>query len=143
MKATDPVSSSGHPRTLTHTARVLLVDDEPALRRFAARVLAEEGYTIHEAGDGAQALELLKESGGQIDVIVSDVVMPRLNGVELMRALSLSHPDIPIVLMSGYVTTDLDARGIAAPCGILNKPFSAERLVGEVRRCLGPKSATP
>jgi DNA-binding NtrC family response regulator len=117
-------------------ARILIVDDEPAVRRFAARALLEEGYLVEEAGDGAAALALVQAAVRVVHAVVSDVAMPRLNGVELLRALAISRPQLPVILMSGYATTQLAAMGIAAPCGILAKPFPAERLVEEVRRCL-------
>jgi DNA-binding NtrC family response regulator len=69
------------------------------------------------------------------DVVVSDIVMPRLNGVELMHALSATRPDLPVILMSGYATAALVDLGITPPCGMIAKPFPAERLVEEVRRC--------
>jgi CheY-like chemotaxis protein len=112
------------------------VDDEPAVRRFASRVLTEEGYLVEEAVDGAEALERVRDGVPPIDVVVSDVVMPRLNGVELARALSALHPTLPVILISGYATGQLEGMGIATPCGILGKPFSGERLIEEVRRCL-------
>jgi two-component system cell cycle sensor histidine kinase/response regulator CckA len=117
-------------------ARILIVDDEPAVRRFAARVLQEHGYAVHEASDGVDALDLVRAGEPNVHVVVSDIVMPRLNGVELMRALATSHPGLPMILMSGYATAQLEAMGIPAPCAILPKPFPAERLVEEVRRCL-------
>jgi CheY-like chemotaxis protein len=116
--------------------RVLLVDDEPSVRRFATRVLVEEGYVVEEAADGVEALERVRDGGPPVDVVVSDVVMPRLNGVELTVALNALHPTLPVILMSGYATAQLEGMGIATPCGILGKPFSGERLIGEVRRCL-------
>jgi two-component system cell cycle sensor histidine kinase/response regulator CckA len=116
---------------------VLVVDDEAAVRRFAARVLERDGYGVVEATDGAEALDLVKGGRAPVDVVVSDIVMPRLNGVELMQALSASHPHLPVILMSGYATGALSELGIAAPCGILTKPFPAERLLAEVNRCAG------
>ena len=120
---------------------VLVVDDESAVRRFAVRVLELEGYRVREATDGAEALELLKQGGITVEVVVSDIVMPRLNGVELMQALSLSHPDLPVILMSGYAQGALLELGIAAPCAILPKPFPSDRLLEEVRRCSRPRKA--
>jgi len=117
------------------TEMILVVDDEPSIRRFAARALLEEGFAVREAADGAQALEIVRAGG--VSVLVSDVVMPRLNGVQLMEALARSHPHLPVLLMSGYAAPELEGMGIAAPCGLLTKPFSAERLIEEVRRCLG------
>jgi DNA-binding NtrC family response regulator len=113
-----------------------VVDDEPVVRRFAARVLEAEGFLVSEAGDGADALRLLHEEVPDVDAVISDIVMPRLNGVELLQVLSTTHPQLPVLLMSGYAHTQLEGMGIAPPCAILMKPFPAERLVEEVRRCL-------
>src|SRR5215210_7415635 len=115
---------------------VLVVDDEAAVRRFAVRVLQRDGYEVLEASDGAEALELLRSAKAPIDLIVSDIVMPRLNGVELMQEVATSHSHIPVVLMSGYATAALSELGIATPCSILPKPFPAERLLAEVHRCV-------
>jgi CheY-like chemotaxis protein len=115
---------------------VLVVDDEAAVRRFATRVLEREGFQVVEATDGAEALEQLK-STASVDLVLTDIVMPRMNGVELMQALSLSHPRLPVILMSGYATAALSELGIATPCSIIPKPFPAERLLAEVSRCVG------
>jgi DNA-binding NtrC family response regulator len=115
---------------------VLVVDDEAAVRRFAARVLAREGFDVLEASDGVAALELVQSGKALVDAVVSDIVMPRMNGVELMQALSIAHPGLPVILMSGYATAALSELGIATPCSILTKPFSAERLLAEVQRCV-------
>ena len=118
---------------------VLVVDDEAAVRRFASRVLLRDGYTVLEAVDGAEALEMVQQSKEHVDLVVTDIVMPRVNGVELMEALKMSHPRVPVILMSGYANTALSEMGIATPCGILTKPFPAERLLAEVHRCVGPR----
>jgi two-component system, cell cycle sensor histidine kinase and response regulator CckA len=115
---------------------VLVVDDETAVRRFAVRVLQRDGYDVIEAADGVEAVELVRSNKVQIDAIVSDIVMPRLNGVELMQALAETHRDIPVILMSGYATAALSELGIASPCSVLPKPFPAERLLAEVHRCV-------
>jgi two-component system cell cycle sensor histidine kinase/response regulator CckA len=128
------------PLHVAGTAHVLLVDDEPLLRQFAARVLSEGGYAVYEATDGADALEQVEARAALLDVVVSDIVMPRVNGVELLQALSLSHPELPVVLMSGYGVAQLCERGIPPPCVILAKPFLAEHLLDEVRRCLRDRS---
>ena len=134
MKILDDVSSPALSRAGTSFS-ILLVDDEGAVRRFASRVLEREGFSVFQASDGAEALELVKQGQTPIDVVVSDIVMPRLNGVELMQALSDCRPELPVILMSGYATGALAELGITAPCAILAKPFPAERLVEEVRRC--------
>lgn len=115
---------------------ILVVDDEPAVRGFAARVLREAGYGTCEATDGAEALALIR--GGVVEPagVLSDVVMPRMNGVELLQFLSTEWPGLPVILMTGYGTAQLEQRGIALPCGVLSKPFPADLLLAEVRRCL-------
>ena len=113
---------------------ILVVDDEGAVRRFALRVLEREGYRVVEARDGIEAVELIRQ-GHEFDAVVSDIVMPRMNGVELMQALATTAPDLPVILMSGYATGALAELGINAPCAILPKPFPADRLLQEVRRC--------
>lgn len=135
MKTLDDCSHAS-PARVGAVASVLVVDDETAVRRFAARVLARENFTVLEATDGLEALELLQVQKATVDAVVSDIVMPRMNGVELMQALSLSHSDVPVILMSGYATAALSELGISSPCSVLTKPFSPERLLAEVKRCL-------
>jgi two-component system, cell cycle sensor histidine kinase and response regulator CckA len=135
MKTLDEFSP-GAPARADVLASVLVVDDELAVRRFAVRVLQRAGYQVLEASDGVEALEMVKLHVATLSVVVSDIVMPQMNGVELLQAVALSYPGLPVILMSGYATAALADLGIAAPCGILNKPFSAEGLMAEVERCL-------
>ena len=135
MKTLDELSAELHPRAEIGGRNVLVVDDEGAVRRFAVRVLEREGYSVVEAKDGLEALEAVCQGEVSFEVVISDIVMPRMNGVELMQKLATSHPELPVILMSGYATTALSELGIAAPCSILAKPFSPESLLTEVRRC--------
>jgi two-component system cell cycle sensor histidine kinase/response regulator CckA len=135
MKTLDEFSPAS-PGRVGSGASVLLVDDEAAVRRFASRVLQREGFSVVEACDGEEALELVQGQETYFAVVVSDIVMPRVNGVELLQALAVSHPDLPVILISGYATAELAELGIAAPCGILPKPFPAEQLLAEVQRCM-------
>ena len=116
--------------------QILVVDDEAMVRRFAARILTEGGYAVVEAGDGAEALDLVIRESLQLDLVLTDVMMPRLSGVELLEHLSVVAPSLPVVLMSGFSAGDLTTRGISVPCGLLSKPFPPDRLLDEVRRCL-------
>jgi two-component system, cell cycle sensor histidine kinase and response regulator CckA len=138
MKTVDEFSPAP-PGRIGAAAHVLVVDDEAAVRRFAVRVLEREGFGVFEAEDGVEALELLKTKATTVEIVVSDIVMPRLNGVELMQALAVSHPGLPVILMSGYAMTALTEMGIAVPCGVLNKPFPGDKLLEEVRRCVKPR----
>jgi two-component system, cell cycle sensor histidine kinase and response regulator CckA len=128
---------SGSERSSSH--QVLVVDDEPGIRHLASRILVDEGYLVQEAGDGLEALNIIQRGQVMIDAVLSDIVMPRLNGVELLQALARTHPALPIVLMSGYGGEELTRRGIASPCAVLSKPFPPERLVAEVRRCIAER----
>jgi two-component system, cell cycle sensor histidine kinase and response regulator CckA len=135
MKTLDVLSSEA-PTGAEAGVTVLVVDDEHAVRRFAVRTLEREGFMVVEAKDGAEALDAVRAGSTSFHLVVSDIVMPRLNGVELMQALASSHPDLPVILMSGYATAALHELGISAPCSILVKPFPPEQLLFEVRRCL-------
>ena len=115
---------------------VLVVDDEPTVRRIARRALLEGGFEVIEAADGAEALDLVDGSTDPLGVVVSDIVMPKLNGVQLLQRLSITHPELPVILMSGYAGPELAARGVQAPFSLLDKPFNPEELVAEVRRCM-------
>jgi CheY-like chemotaxis protein len=120
---------------------VLVVDDEPAVRHFTSRVLREAGYGVEEAADGVEALRLIRTKVVDLGAVVSDIVMPRMNGVELLQSLSLERPGLPVILMSGFGAEQLGSRGIVSPCGVLAKPFDAELLLAEVRRCIQPDAS--
>jgi two-component system cell cycle sensor histidine kinase/response regulator CckA len=130
-------TSTAPPANEEATGRqVMVVEDEPFVRRLTARLLREAGYAVHETQDGLEALEFVQAAPDLLDVVVSDVVMPRLNGVELLQRLSSACPDLPCILMSGYGIPQLADLGITAPCGILTKPVPPDVLLDEVRRCL-------
>jgi two-component system cell cycle sensor histidine kinase/response regulator CckA len=116
---------------------ILVVDDERAVRRYVAKILEQAGHMVYEAADGAEALALLDGDTIPVELVVSDIVMPQLNGVELMKALAATNPGVPVILMSAYAQGELAEMGVVAPCGVLPKPFPAERLLQEVHRCLG------
>jgi len=123
---------------LTGTATILLVEDEEAVRAFAARALQSRGYKVHEAASGIDALEVMKESGGAIDLVVSDVVMPELDGPSMLRELRKTRPDLKIIFISGYAE---DAFRKNLPDGekfsFLPKPFSLKQLAVAVKETLG------
>jgi two-component system cell cycle sensor histidine kinase/response regulator CckA len=117
--------------------RVLVVEDEEAVRRYAARVLATEGYTVVEAGDGVEALDRC-QTEGTVDVVVTDVVMPRMGGRILVERLRAMRPDLPVVFMSGYAE---DPIGVSSAL-FLEKPFGADAMASVVAKALrAPSSA--
>jgi two-component system cell cycle sensor histidine kinase/response regulator CckA len=136
VKAPEKAVSAPTIDAASRTPYVLVVDYEPAVRRFAVRALGEAGFGVHEAVDGVEALDVIRGGTADLDIVISDIVMPRFNGVQLLQSLALLRPDLPVILMSGYGTAQLAERGIASPCGVLIKPFSPDILVAEVRRCL-------
>jgi two-component system response regulator AtoC len=115
---------------------VMLVEDEPSVRRVTARLLTEAGYTVHEMVDGLAALEFFLATPRLVHVVVSDIVMPRLNGVQLLQRLSILYPGLPCILISAYGGPQLAKLGIAEPCGVLTKPVPPEVLLDKVRHCL-------
>jgi len=123
---------------LTGSASILLVEDEEAVRAFAARALASRGYTVHEAGSGTEALEVMEETDGKIDLVVSDVVMPEMDGPSLLVELRKTRPDLKIIFVSGYAE---DAFEENLPEDekffFLPKPFTLKQLATTVKDVLG------
>ncbi|HEY3013172.1 MAG TPA: PAS domain-containing protein [Gemmatimonadales bacterium] len=116
---------------------ILLVEDEEAVRSVAARVLLNQGYTILQACNGAEALTVLERLGGSVDLILTDVVMPDMGGLELTARLRDRWPELKVVYMSGYAEGDKLQPGIQDSArSFLQKPFSAESLMLKVREVL-------
>ncbi len=116
---------------------VLVVEDEEIVRSLARRLLTQVGYTVVEAGDGAQALDAAARHPGTIHLLLSDVLMPQMNGPELARRLQVKRPGMKVVYLSGYaergaVGPDLQQTGLA----LLHKPFTPDALLQKVRDVL-------
>jgi len=122
---------------LTGSASILLVEDEEAVRAFAARALASRGYTVYEAGSGTEALEVMDENDGAVDLVVSDVVMPEMDGPSLLVELRKTRPDLKIIFVSGYAE---DAFEENLPeneqFDFLPKPFTLKQLATKVKEVL-------
>ncbi len=122
---------------LTGEGTILLVEDEEGLRRLNARGLASRGYTVLEAGNGVEAIDVLEKSAGEIDLVVSDVVMPEMDGPTLLRELRTRNPGLKIIFVSGYAEDafqkHLPADGQFA---FLAKPFTLKQLVNAVKETL-------
>ena len=121
---------------LRGTERIMVVEDEAAVRALAVRVLSEAGYTVLPAPSGRAALDLLA-AGETVDAVLTDVVMPDMGGGELAERLRELAPTLPILYMSGYTGTDVlrrgfDERGVP----FLQKPFSPASLTAGIRHLL-------
>jgi two-component system cell cycle sensor histidine kinase/response regulator CckA len=116
---------------------VLLVEDEESVRRFTERVLSRGGYTVLAAAEGAEAMALSRQHPGVIHVLVTDLMMPRMNGSDLARRLMAERPGIRVLFISGY---DRDATRTQAPLepgtDFIEKPFSPEALLDRILRLL-------
>ena len=124
-------------RTSEGHETILLVEDEPAVRTIGVRILRSAGYHVIEAADGEEAWSLLSRGDAEVQLVVTDLVMPRLGGLQLADRLSASRPRLPIVFTSGY-SADLDrlAEGEARSRPFLRKPFTPAQLRGIVQATL-------
>jgi two-component system, cell cycle sensor histidine kinase and response regulator CckA len=131
--AAQPVPVAGSTRG---SETILLVEDEAAVRSVAARVLGNQGYTVVQAGNGEEALGRLDELEGKIDLILTDVVMPDMGGLELTARLRERRSDLKVLYMSGYAEGDKLQPKMHSEHSFLQKPFSAESLTLKVREVL-------
>jgi two-component system cell cycle sensor histidine kinase/response regulator CckA len=117
---------------------ILLVEDEPAVRNLAARVLRSQGYTVLEAGDGMEALRFVEQQpDARIDLLLTDVVMPRMGGGTLAERLIAMRPGIKVLFTSGYTEdTMLHAGQLASGTHFMHKPFAPAALAQKVRGIL-------
>jgi PAS domain S-box-containing protein len=139
-RAAIPVAAAA-PRGLGET--VVLAEDEDALRVLLARVLAGSGYRVIAGRNGAEALEAAHASGGRVDIVLTDVVMPRMNGTDLAAKLASEQPGVKVLFMTGHTEDgSLLGRFESGEAEIIQKPFTSEALLGQLRRLLGPARAT-
>jgi two-component system, cell cycle sensor histidine kinase and response regulator CckA len=122
---------------LTGEGTVLLVEDEEGLRGLNARGLTSRGFTVLEAGNGVEAIEVLEKSDRPVDIVVSDVVMPEMDGPTLARELRIRNPNLKIIFVSGYAE-DAFQKHLPEPgqYGFLPKPFTLKQLVAAVKETL-------
>jgi PAS domain S-box-containing protein len=132
-------------RTPTGTERVLLVEDEPEVRRLVERLLRMNGYAVVSAPGPAEALAAVRAGQEGVDVLVTDVVMPGMNGRELARALASRVPGLRVLYMSGYTDAAIAQQGILEPgTAFLSKPFTPDGLARKLREVLdAPPGSDP
>jgi len=125
-------------KDLTGNERILLVEDEESVRAFSARALKTTGYEVFEAGSGEEALEVLDEIDNKVDLVISDVVMPEMDGPTLLGHLRKRMPDVRVIFVSGYaeesVRKDIadDAASNSSP-----SPIRSTRSIPRSRKCSG------
>lgn len=118
---------------------ILLVEDQDEVRSVARRILTTNGYQVLEARNGVEALELLQDNEGVIDLVLTDAVMPQMGGPDLVRALRIKRPLLPVVIVSGYTNHELVTYGAdELDVPFLAKPFRADDLLRTVRKAIAP-----
>ncbi len=130
----EPPAAKGrvaHPPEDGRGETILLVEDEDPVRTLLRRILVDHGYRVLEARDGADGLRRSLEHGGEIHLLLTDMVMPEMTGPELAQRVAEQRPTTRVLFMTGY--TEHDSAGAAA---LLHKPFSTTTLLGQVRRLL-------
>jgi CheY-like chemotaxis protein len=121
------------------SGRILVVEDETAVRRLVERLLTAKGYTVVSAGDGREALEILSSSDVPLDLLITDLVLPGgLDGAAIAEAARTAVPGLPVLFMSGYSReAHVGTRSGLHDLPYLKKPFAPDELYAEVRGALG------
>jgi len=138
----DAASGTPHPRTLDRET-ILLVEDEDAVRVIVSTVLRRHGYQVLEASSPRRARDLFEQHASEIDLLLTDVVMPEMNGRVLAELLVALRPELRILFISGYsdMATPLDEQN--PNVGFLSKPFQASVLAAHVREMLSRPARGP
>ncbi len=137
-----PKSADGPSRDLTGAGTVLIVEDEDPVRTFSVRALRNKGYTVLEASTGLEALQVFEQHDSTIDLVVTDVMMPQLDGPSLIKRLRERRPDIKVICISGYAEESFrDRIGAWEDIWFLPKPYSLNQLAGLVKDALAGKRA--
>jgi two-component system cell cycle response regulator CpdR len=118
-------------------ARILIAEDEEALRALVARALAQDGHQVVAAADGGEALDRLARDHVRFDLLLTDIKMPVMDGIALALATARDHPDVTILLMTGYADQRERAHGLDALIhDVIAKPFSNQEIRSAVREAL-------
>ncbi len=144
VRPVQPIEPQQAPRTEPATMEkttILVVDDEAGIRSLLRKVLLREGYNVLEATQGREGLEVSKSFKGKIDLLLTDVVMPEMNGIELAQQLHALRPSTRILLISGYMGANaLEAEKLPTGTAFLQKPFTLNALLAKVKEVLGATS---
>jgi two-component system, cell cycle sensor histidine kinase and response regulator CckA len=137
---TEPIAEAqrraGVLQSLNGSETILLVEDETALRVLTRNVLERFGYKVLEASDGIEACQVARKESVDLDLLLTDIVMPGMNGLDLAQCLATDHPDMRILYMSGYTGQGIGQGILPAGSNFIAKPFSNENLASKVREVL-------
>jgi signal transduction histidine kinase/CheY-like chemotaxis protein len=124
---------AGKPAAEPATGAILLVEDEDQVRNLTREMLTRQGYRVFDFASAAEALEFLRGQSEGIDLLISDIVMPQMGGLELAREVQVMRPGIRILMMSGYTETSMSGQGLISPDTVfIHKPFTAASLRDKV-----------
>jgi CheY-like chemotaxis protein len=117
--------------------RILVAEDDDTIRDLVVRALTEDGHELTAAANGAAALEALNQQNGRFDLLLTDVKMPIMDGIALALAAGRDHPDVAIMLMTGFADQRERAHGLDALVhDVIAKPFTVDQIKGAVREAL-------
>lgn len=140
---TESDTQSSAPVATADAGTILVVDDDPAIRRVLARTLERVGYSVLQAAGGTEGLEMLRSHGPAVDLVVLDVIMPDLSGWEVLTAIQKER-DVPRVIIQSGFMTEVDDDAAALADAFLRKPYELDEFLDTVRRVLGgPETVTP
>ncbi len=117
---------------------ILFADDERTVRSYVGRILRDEGFQILEAVDGADALRQLQDRGAPVDLLLTDIRMPQMDGVALARSVTKMYPGTPVIYISGFpfsVEQEQTMNPLPA-CAFVAKPFNRKALLDAIQKCL-------
>jgi two-component system, cell cycle sensor histidine kinase and response regulator CckA len=123
------------------TGTILVAEDEPALRELVRRTLEQSGYNVVEATDGYDAVRIMEEHPGEIHLLLTDVIMPLMNGQELASRVKAARPGTRVLYMSGYTDDVLAFHGIAPEIAFIQKPFTPAELIARVATMFASRAA--
>jgi CheY-like chemotaxis protein len=122
------------------TETLLVVEDEEALRKVLVRILEKQGYHVLQAGDGAEGVQIASDYAGAIDLLLTDAMMPKMNGKELAAELKRTRPQTKVIFISGYPHEVLSQQGVLdSSIQLIQKPFELDFLTGKIRNILDEK----
>lgn len=137
-QATEDPSEASSGGGAARARTVLVVDDDVSVLQVAAKVLRRDGYEVLEAGGGEEALRIAASRNGEVDLLLTDVVMPGMGGRELSERMSEEHADVPVLFMSAYTEDEMILRGVrVADVHFIQKPFTVAGLRAKVLEALG------